>query len=307
VTRPLVCIVTPSYNQAAFLEETIRSVLDQDYEPIEYLIVDDGSTDESVEIIKRYGDRISWWTQQENSGQASALNRGFARSTGAFLAFLNSDDALLPDAVSTMVDAFGRDESLLLVFGDALTVQDGQVIGTLRAGEWDPARMVARGENPVPQQSSMWRRTAWDLAGPFDEESFFYFEYEFLVRLSRFGRGHRIGRPLARFRLHEASKTPGYDLEKADDFIRVADLFLTGPEVPSELRGRVRRGRASLYLRAASVFYQAGEVRRSRRAFARALSLDPRAYSTSYALQSGKSLVPEAIVRRRRAARAPVQ
>ena len=299
----LVSIVTPSYNQAAFLEETILSVLEQDHEPIEYLIVDDGSTDESVEVIKRYSDRITWWTAQENSGQASALNRGFARSTGAFLAFLNSDDALLPNAVSTMVEAFGGDDSRLLVFGDALTVQDGRVIGTLRAGDWDPARMVARGENPVPQQSSMWRRRAWELAGPFDEESFFYFEYEFLVRLSRFGRGHRIGLPLARFRLHESSKTPGYDLAKADDFIRVADRFLTGSGVPPELRGRVRRGRASLYLRAASVFYQAGEIRRARQAFARALSLDPRAYTASYALQSGKSLVPEPVVRRRRATR----
>ena len=303
----LVSIVTPSYNQAAFLEETIISVLGQDYEPIEYLIVDDGSTDESVEIIKRYSDRITSWTAQQNSGQASALNRGFARSTGAFLAFLNSDDALLPNAVSTMVEAFGGDDSLLLVFGDALTVQDGRVIGTLRAGDWDPARMVARGENPVPQQSSMWRRRAWELAGPFDEESFFYFEYEFLVRLSRFGRGHRIGLPLARFRLHESSKTPGYDLAKADDFIRVADRFLTGPGVPPELRGRVRRGRASLYLRAASVFYQAGEIRRARQAFARALSLDPRAYTASYALQSGKSLVPEPVVRRRRATRISVR
>ena len=303
----LVSIVTPSYNQAAFLEETILSVLGQDYEPIEYLIVDDGSTDESVEIIKRYSDRITWWTAQQNSGQASALNRGFARSTGAFLAFLNSDDALLPNAVSTMVEAFGGDDSLLLVFGDALTVQDGRVIGTLRAGDWDPARMVTRGENPVPQQSSMWRRRAWELAGPFDEESFFYFEYEFLVRLSRFGRGHRIGLPLARFRLHESSKTPGYDLAKADDFIRVADRFLTGPGVPPELRGRVRRGRASLYLRAASVFYQAGEIRRARQAFARALSLDPRAYTASYALQSGKSLVPEPVVRRRRATRTSVR
>src|SRR2546427_3382564 len=99
--RPLLSIVTPSYNQAAFLEETIRSVLEQDYEPLEYVVVDDGSTDGSAEIAQRYADRLTL-VQQENAGQPAAINRGFARTSGELMGYLNSDDTLLPGATATM-------------------------------------------------------------------------------------------------------------------------------------------------------------------------------------------------------------
>jgi GT2 family glycosyltransferase len=302
-TRPLVSIVTPAYNQADFLEETIRSVLEQDYEPIEYVIVDDGSTDGTVDVIRRYEDRFAWWTTQENAGQAAALNRGFAHTSGQLMSFLNSDDVLLPDAVGTLVEALGDDPDVLLAYGDAVTLQGDEPIGTLRARDWDPRQMVRTGANPVPQQASMWRRQAWELAGPFDESLFFFFEYEFLVRLSSHGRALRLDRPLAKFRLHGASKTVQPSVAKAEDSIRLAETFFRSERVPPALRRHARRGRASHRFRAALVYYQAGEIARARREFLRALVLAPLAVTRLHALLLLKSLVPEAIVRRRRASR----
>jgi glycosyltransferase involved in cell wall biosynthesis len=303
MSDPLVSIVTPSYNQAAYLEETMLSVLEQDYPRIEYVVVDDGSTDDSPEIVRRYEDRLAWWTRQENAGQPAALNRGFAHTSGELLGFLNSDDTLLPGAVSAFVETFGDERDLLLVYGDALTRQDGREIGTLRARDWDPRRLVRTGANPVPQQASMWRREAWELAGPFDEGSFFFFEYEFLVRLAVHGRAKRLERPLATFRLHPASKTVEPSTAKAEDAARLADTFFTGSTFPPELRRHARRGRASYHLRAAFVYYQAGRIARARRQFVRALLLAPRAFSRLHLLLFAKSLVPERVVRYRRSAK----
>src|SRR5512139_1414374 len=135
---PLVSIITPSYNQARFLETTIRSVLDQDYPNLEYLIVDGGSTDGSREIIQRYSDRLAWWVSERDQGQTDAINKGFARARGEILAWLNSDDTYLPGAIQGAVDFLQDHPGVGMVYGDAnLIDEQSNVIGKFPARQTD--------------------------------------------------------------------------------------------------------------------------------------------------------------------------
>ncbi len=302
--KPLVSIVTPSYNQARFLEETIRSVLDQDYAPIEYIVVDDGSTDGSLEIVRRHADRLAWWTQQENAGQVAALNRGFARAGGEYLAFVNSDDTLLPGAVATMVEALERDPALLMVYGDAIyTDAESRQTGRLPSRPWEPALMVRRADNHVVQPSSMWRRHAWERAGPLDESGYYFFDFQFYLRVSALGRVERIPTPLSTYREHPASKTMGSGVRKANDYIRFADDFLGGASLPAELRPFAREGRSSAYLAAGDYLYDALDLWRARRYLWHGLALHPRNASSRSLALALKSLLPAHAVRRLRARR----
>jgi glycosyltransferase involved in cell wall biosynthesis len=280
-------------------------VLEQDYEPIEYLVVDDGSTDGSGEIVRRWSDRFAWCSVQENEGQVTALNRAFSHATGDVMGFVNSDDSLLPGAVSRMVAEFERDPDLLLVYGSAVWTDDrSQPVGTLEAGEWDAAHLAATGLQPVPQPASLWTRRAWELAGPFNPASWSLFDTEFYLRLAVAGRASRLPPPpLATFRLHAGSKSMSRFERMADECVRFARDFYGGSDFPSELRPYARRGQASFYRRAALNCYAAGDLRRARRLFLRSLALSPRGLDRKQASRLARAFMPERVVRRRRAAR----
>ena len=135
---PKVSIVTPSFNQASFLEQTLRSVLEQDYPNLEYIVIDGGSTDGSVEIINKYADQLAYWQSQPDQGQTDAINQGFAHATGEILAWLNSDDLLLPGAVSAAVRALEEHPEAAMVYGDALLINaQGKTIGKFPAAQTD--------------------------------------------------------------------------------------------------------------------------------------------------------------------------
>jgi glycosyltransferase involved in cell wall biosynthesis len=272
VTRPLVSIVTPSYNQARFIEETIRSVLDQDYPRIEYLVVDGGSTDGSAEVIERYTHRLAWWTSEPDAGQAAGLNKAFARASGEILGWLSSDDTLLPGAVSTVVAALERDRDAQLVYGEALFVDEGGgELFPLRPRPFDVPAMVRACANHVVQPGSLFRRRALELAGPFDEDAHYLFDFEFALRLWRAGgKATHVPDRLATYRVHGASKSGGGSLLKARDYLRFADGFLAGSGLPGE-----REGRASAYLAAGDYFYAARELGEARGALLRAVRLRP--------------------------------
>ena len=161
---PLVSIVTPSYNQARFLEATLRSVLDQDYPRIEYLVVDGASTDGSVEIIRRYADRLSWWISEKDAGQSEAINKGFRRAQGELIGWLNSDDIYLPGAVSAAVALFQSHPEAGLIYGDALAIDsDGKPFNVMRARQYTLTDLMAF--QIICQPAAFMRRSVLESVG----------------------------------------------------------------------------------------------------------------------------------------------
>ena len=260
MTGPRVSLVVPSYNQASFLEQALRSVLDQEYEPIELIVVDGGSTDDSLEIVRRHASRIHWWTSEPDTGQADALNKGFAHATGEFLGWLSSDDVLFPGAVARVVAELQRDPKLLLVYGSALFVDEaGNEIFPLEARPFDVETMVRRCANHVVQPGSLFRRRAWELAGPLAVDAHYLFDFEFALRVAAHGPVRAIPDRLAAYRVHPGSKSGGASLLKARDYVRFADVVLAESALPG-----ADEGRASAYLAAGDYFYDAGRLAEAR-------------------------------------------
>jgi glycosyltransferase involved in cell wall biosynthesis len=211
MNQPLVTVVTPSFNQARFLEATILSVLDQDYPNLEYIIVDGGSTDSSLEIIRRYSDRLSWWVSEKDGGQTDAINKGFSRAKGDILAWLNSDDTYVPHAIAEAVEFLRGRPEVGMVYGDADFInENGSVIGRFPAAQTDYKRL-RRGYVHIPQQAAFWRAELWKQVGPLDPSFYFAMDYDLWVRLARLASLEYFPQLWANFRLHSTGKTIAAD------------------------------------------------------------------------------------------------
>lgn len=202
----LISIVTPSFNQGNFIEDTIRSVLEQDYPNVEHIVIDGGSTDNTLEILHRYDGRIRWLSEPDE-GQADAINKGLQMANGQILAYLNSDDSYLPGALKIVAESFATHPEVGLVYGDCYAVdQQGQQYGLIKGRPFHVQRMIMRGEF-VPQQAAFWSRRAMELVGVFDSSLHFCMDHDFFIRIGQRFPALYIAQPLANFRFHADSKT----------------------------------------------------------------------------------------------------
>lgn len=218
---PLVSIITPSYNQAHFLNETIHSVLSQDYPRLEYIIVDGGSTDGSAEVIQRYSDRLAWWVSERDLGQTDAINKGFAHAKGEILAWLNSDDTYLPGAVTESVKVIQEHSEAGMVYGDANLIDNaGRVMGRFPARQTDYKRL-RRGYVHIPQQTMFFRADLWRKVGPLDPTFYFAMDYDLWVRIAKHAPLVYHRHLIANFRLHGSGKSVIADNRCWPEMLRV--------------------------------------------------------------------------------------
>jgi glycosyltransferase involved in cell wall biosynthesis len=235
VARPTITIITPSLNQAAFIERTLRSVLDQGYENLEYLVVDGGSTDGAVEVIERYADRLSWWVSEPDRGQTDAINKGLRRATGEIVGYVNSDDRLLPGALDAVAAAFASTTRRWV--SGACRIEDA---GGRLERVWRPTPPQGRRFSwlvqpwAVPQPASFWRRELFSEHGPFREDLHYVFDTEFMLRLAYAGELPELlpDRELAVRVLHEAAKSADEErfVREARDFPRLLSARLNRRE-----------------------------------------------------------------------------
>lgn len=205
---PKISIVTPSYNQGQFLEETIQSVLEQNYPNLEYIIIDGGSSDNSVDVIKKYESHLTYWVSEKDNGQTHAINKGLRRATGEILTWLNSDDLLLPCAVSMVADFFERYPDAGFVYGDCHVINENGTLFYVSKAVPFERNLLFYGRCLISQPASFFRRNVLDRIGYLDESFDFAMDIELWIRAAQSRiKFDALFYPLAAARVHGKAKT----------------------------------------------------------------------------------------------------
>jgi glycosyltransferase involved in cell wall biosynthesis len=232
--NPLVSIITPSFNQSRYLEQTIRSVLEQDDARIEYIVVDGGSTDGSVDVIKRHADKLAWWVSEKDNGQADAINKGFARATGGIVAWINSDDYYLPGAIRAAVEALANNPQAGMVYGGTIAVdENGRRINLPKYAQWSLEDLLTF--NIIGQPAVFMRRSVLDQTGFLDLSYHFLLDHQLWVRMASLAPMIYVPQRWAAGRFHSAAKNIARAAEFGAEAYRILRWAETQPQIAPTL------------------------------------------------------------------------
>lgn len=270
----LVSIVTPSFNQAPYLEQTLRSVLEQEYPSLEYIVVDGASTDASVDIIKKYMDRLTWWVSEKDSGQGDAINKGLARASGEIIAWLNSDDTYLPNTISSAVKIFEQNPDVVLIYGDMLAVdENGQTTNVLKYSQLSLEDLLCF--QIIGQPAVFFRRAAYEKAGSLDTTFHFLLDHHLWIRIAQQGKILHVPQVWAAARYHAQAKNRLKASEFGREAFRILDWARSEPGLTGTVSKVGRRAHASAHRVDARYRLDAGQSTSALRAWFKALVIHP--------------------------------
>ena len=229
---PRISIITPSYNQGQFLEQTISSVLDQGYPNLEFIIIDGGSTDNSVEIIKKYSSYLSYWVSEQDEGQTHAINKGFKRSTGILVNWLNSDDMLVEGALEKLASAACKQPEADVFYGDYMAVDgEGKMLYKRKSAPYHP-RTLFWGRQLSSQPAVFFRRNLLTRFGWLNEQQQFCMDTEFWIRAAKNGAVFsQIKQPLGITRVHGDAKTTLLQQVLHDEHKQIVERYQGLPQL----------------------------------------------------------------------------
>ena len=244
--HPLVSIVIPSYNQAAFLEQTIKSAFEQDYPRLEHILVDGGSTDNSLEIIKKYSSQFAWWVSEKDKGQGDAINKGMAHAKGDIVAWLNSDDCYLPAAISTAVEAFEANPEAVMVYGDMLAIDEKAfVTNTFKYRPLTLDDLLCF--QIIGQPAVFMRREAFENAGGLDTTFHLLLDHQLWIKIAMQGQLVHMPQTVAAARYHADAKNRARASEFGQEAFRILDWAQGQPDLTEAITRLERRTRASAH------------------------------------------------------------
>lgn len=288
---PLVSIVTPTYNQAEYLCETIESVLSQDYPNVEYVVLDDGSTDATSDILKKYSNKIRW-ERHENMGQARTLNKGWEMSTGAIIGYLSSDDILYPGAIRKLVEILESDNFIVCAFPDSdLIDHQSRIVKKNVCRPFDLGDLIIRQECYIGP-GALFRRAAFDSVGGWKTELKLAPDREFWIRLAAHGRFAFCRDVLAGYRMHPDSISYKDVSELVGrEYLWVLDQYFGTTSVPVEIESRKSEAYGYAQLILARNCFRAGHIRRGWALYQEACRLHPPLTKTSVKVQIIRNVI----------------
>ncbi|HAM37860.1 MAG TPA: glycosyltransferase [Elusimicrobia bacterium] len=272
---PLVSIITPTFNQSKFLSETIESVLKQDYDNVEYMVINDGSTDNTEEILKKYGDRITWETQK-NIGQTPTINKGWKKSKGSILAYINSDDTYYSEnVISIIVDYFQKNPDVYILYGNSVYIdENSDELGMYDSYEFNYDKIFSTCSNPIPQPSAFIRKEVLDKVGYLDERIYYAMDLDLWLRAGMHFKIGYIPEKLSTYRLHKDAKSVSSMARSANDVVYIYNKLFRDKDLPKHFIEQKKKIMGRAYLLSAEQYFMGKDWNKSYQAFIEVIKMD---------------------------------